>query len=511
MVSEGQGVEPVAAERPAATTAEEHPPRRVHLATVAIWFLKNAPQNLVLLPAFAGWSSGRGFGWALLIAGAVGAVSLFFAWLSWWRFTYEIGPEELTVSRGILNRTRRSIPLERIQDVSIERKPLARLFGLAEVRVETGGGDKDEAVLDSVTLAEAERVRAALRGHRVRRAQVVVDADGDVAAMPEDDGDIDALPVIFVMPLGRILLLGLFSFSLVWIAALFGLLQFFDQFLDFGWDEVRDLADVAQDEVRARFSIAVALTVALIAVVLGFVSGVVRTALREWGFTLRAGTGRFRRTRGLLTRSEVVVAIRRIQLALIQRGPLRGALGWQSLSVQTLGGSNDPSGRQVLAPLARDQEVADIVNRAALPPFERPHLRPVSSGHVVRAVIQSGPLPLLAFGIAGFLVSPLLWWGMALTVPMVVTALLQRRYHRYALRHTSLQVMRGVIGQRAWILPYDNVQVVTLRSGLLQRWLGIATVLVDTAGAGMANTPDIVDVALDDAREVATGLVNRVE
>lgn len=481
----------------------DHGPKRVHPGTIAIDFLRRAPQTVIGLPAIAGWTSGRSIGWILLAAVVVGAVMLFFTWLGWRRFTYTIAAHELVIERGVLNRSRRTIPLERIQDVSIERKPLARLFGLAEVRVETGGGEKDEAVLDSVSVSEAERLRAALRG-RTSNVDMLHSPEGS-----EDSLGSAVLPIIFQMSLARVILLGMFSFSLVWIAALFGGLQFFDQFLDFGWDRLRDWAEVAGDEVRARFSLTAALIVAGIALVLGVVSGVVRALLREYGFTLRAGAGRFRRTRGLLTRSEVVVAMRRIQLAMVQRGPLRGLFGWNALNFQTLGGSNDPSGRQAVAPLAREHEVARIVDIAGLPPFERLPLRPVAAGHAIRSLLLALPWPVLAIAIA-LAVTPLAWFGLLLLVPLAIAALLQRRFHRYALRHTSLQVMRGVVAQRDWIVPFENVQVVTLRAGWLQRRLGIASVLVDTAGAGGGGAPDVVDVSLSEARVLASGLIERI-
>ncbi|PJI90309.1 hypothetical protein DAH55_07735 [Sphingomonas koreensis] len=481
----------------------DNEPKRVHPGTIAIDFLRRAPQTVIGLPAIAGYTSGRSIGWILLAASVLGAVMLAITWVGWRRFTYTVAEHELVIERGLLNRSRRSIPLARIQDVSIERKPLARLFGLAEVKVETGGGEKDEAVLDSVSLAEAERLRAALRGHH---APTVPLESGDIGVAAADAA---ALPVIFRMSLPRVLLLGIFSFSLVWIAALFGMLQFFDQFIDFGIDRARDWAEVAKDEVQARFSIAAALAVAGVALVLGVVSGVVRTTLRDYGFTLRAGGGRFRRTRGLLTRSEVVVAMRRIQLAMVQRGPLRGALGWNALSFQTLGGSNDPSGRQTMAPLAREHEVAWIVETAGLPHFERLPLRPVAAGHVIRCVLMALPWPLLMLG-AALAVTPFAWLGSLLLIPIAGAALLQRRFHRYALRDTSLQVMRGVIAQRDWIVPFENVQTVTLRAGLVQRWLGVASVLVDTAGAGGGGAPDVVDLNRADARTLATGLVERI-
>ncbi|HEY0623827.1 PH domain-containing protein [Sphingomonas sp.] len=478
-------------------------PKRVHPGTIAIDFLRRAPQTVIGLPAIAGYTSGRSIGWILLAAAVLGAVMLVFTWIGWRRFTYTITEHELVIERGLLNRSRRSIPLARIQDVSIERKPLARLFGLAEVRVETGGGEKDEAVLDSVSLAEAERLRATLRG-RAQGAAASTSGELEIES-PESA----SLPVIFRMSLGRVILLGTFSFSLVWIAALFGVLQFFEQFVDLGLDRARDWAEMAKDEVQARFSIAAALAVAGFALALGVISGIIRTLLRDYGFTLRAGAGRFRRTRGLLTRSEVVIAMRRIQLAMIQRGPLRGAFGWNALSFQTLGGSNDPSGRQAMAPLARAHEAAWIVETAGFPQFERLPLRPVAAGHVVRCLLRAAPWPVAVVCVA-LAVTPLAWAGMLALIPIAAIALLQRRFHRYALRDTSLQVMRGVIAQRDWIVPLENVQVVTLRAGLIQRWLGVASVLVDTAGAGGFGTPDVVDLGVADARELAAGLIARI-
>ncbi len=479
--------------------AEDHGPRRVHPLTILIWFLKKAPQNVLGLPAIIGVTSGRGLGWIALAAVVVGAASLVWTWINWRRFTYEVTDSELVIERGLLNRTRRSIPLERIQDVGIEQGPLSRIFGLAEVRVETGGGDKDEAVLDSVSLSEAARLRGALRGNITRRATVGLEVDGE--ALPVED----TLTEVFAMTPQRVLLLGLFSFSLVWIAALATAIQFIGDAMGFGWDEIADIAQSAQGEVRSRLTYSTGFGLFGVVLLLGIVTGVARTMLREWNFRLRAGIGRFRRTRGLLTRSEVVVAMRRIQLALIQRGPFRGLLGWNALSFQTLGGSNDPSGRQVMAPLARDFEVAGIVARAGLPPFERLPLRPVAPAHILRALVLAVPLPLLVIA-AALLLTPLAWLGLILTAPPVLTALLQRKFHRYALRSASLQVMRGVLAQRDWIVPVENVQVVTLRQGLIQRWLGLVTVEVDTAGAGMGATPAVVDVATEDGATLARDL-----
>ncbi|MEI9851751.1 MAG: PH domain-containing protein [Sphingomonas sp.] len=475
-------------------------PRRTAPATVLVRIVKSAPQTLVGLVALLAFSARRGMEWALLAVVVVGGASLFFGWLRWLSFTYEIGDEDLVIAQGLLNRSRRSIPLERIQDVSIEQPPLHRLFGLALVKIETGGGVKDEGALDSVTLAEAHRLRETLRGTR-RAARPEADA-GEPAVHAEPEPE-----TIFAMGIGRVLYSGLFNFSLIWLAAIFGVLQTFDDFID--W---RRLYRVVGREVEAYHSIgqfagAVVWGV-VVTVLLGFVAGVARTLARDYGFRLTHGEGRFRRVRGLLTRSEVVIAERRIQLALVRRGLVSGRLGWASLDFQTLGGSNDAGGRQQVAPFARAEEAARVIAAAGLPRFERDALAPVSSGHVVRAAIRhAGPLALAA-GIGGLFL-PGLWLALLLLPVPVGLALLRRRNHRYALRDTSLQVMRGVLVRREWTLPYGAVQVVSIRRGPLRRLLGIATVAVDTAGASGSHRPDVVDLGMADAVALAQGLLAR--
>ncbi|MCW3837921.1 PH domain-containing protein [Sphingomonas canadensis] len=480
-------------------------PKRTAPATILIRFLKEAPSSIIGLVALLALAQRQSLGaWAVLVLLGWGVAMVLFAWLRWRSFTYEIAEGEVVIAQGLLHRSRRSIPFERIQDVSIERSPLARLLGLALVRIETGGGDKDEGKLDSVTLAEAERLRATLRGGLGRRnAAAERPASGAHPAVEEDD-DAD---LVFATGLGRVLLAGAFNFSLIWVAAIFGVLQTFDDFID--W---RGLFDAVGREVEAHSSLTELIGAAAIGIGitigLGFVAGMARTVLRDFGFRLTHAQGRFRRTRGLLTRSEVVIDDRRIQLALLRRGLISGHLGWVGLDFQTLGGSNDTGGRQQAAPFARVKEAARVVAAAGLPRLEQPALVPVSSGHIVRAAIRHGGPLALAAGIGAIFLPPLIWLFLLLPVP-VGLALLRRRNHRYGMRETSLQVMRGVLVRRCWIVPYGAVQVVSVRRGPLQRLLGTASVSVDTAGAGVAHHPNVEDLAVDDAVALARGLLER--
>lgn len=483
------------------SSADVLPPRRLDPRTIVVRALRGSPSLILGVPAILAWSRGEGASVGFLAAGAalLALVLLVSSWLRWRAFTYQILPGQLVIAQGLIRRTRRSIPAERIQDVSITQGPLSRLIGLAEVRVETGGGEVDEGRLNSVSLSEAHRLREVLRS--IRTTGGVIQAGAPEAA---EVGD-----TLFRMGLPRLLFSGLFNFSLVWIAAIFGALQYFDQALGYDRDRWLDLFGVAERELQSRLNPTVVLGVAGLAIALGLLAGVVRTVLRDYGFTLTHAEGRFRYRRGLLTRTEVVVAKRQIQLGLVERGAVSGRLGWRAFKVQTLGGGDQASGRQELAPFARAAELDPIIALAGLPPFELAGLRPVARGHAFSGLIGTVLMSVVILVAAAIFFPPAALLLLAMPLPLAV-ALLRPERHRYALAETSVQVRRGVLTRRDWTVPYANVQTITVRRGPLQRWLGLATVRIDTAGGRGMNGPHIHDVAPAQAAAFVGDLIARV-
>lgn len=470
--------------------------RRLHPGTIALRFIKEAPQTILALPAALAFSSRSGLTGALYMAAGLGVVLLVVKWLMWRRFKYGIGAAEIVIESGILQRNRRSIPFDRVEDVDIERTFLARLFGLAKVRIETGAGGKDEGLLDSVSLAEADRLREAVRAGR----------SGAVRASSPEEAEAPPAQSLFAMDLPRLLLFGLFNFSLVYIAGLFALLQTFDRFLPFDIYDPARWIGLVDEYLPARWTFGAIAAVLLVAAALGAVAGVVRTVARDYGFRLSLEGDRLRREQGLFTRKEAVISRRRVQLAEISGGPVRGLFGWSGLAFQTLGAGADRGGHQSAAPFATRSEVEAVLVELAplrLPP--PPELVQVSRRHILRSVAGT-LLPALG-GIAA-----LSYWLpfapalLALLPLLAAGAALERRYHRYAIGDELLFISRGVWRRRLWLIPLGNVQSLSLSRGPIQRRLGLATLAVDTAGASMINAPRIVDLR----GEAAEGLVREI-
>lgn len=85
-----------------------------------------------------------------------------FSVVSWLVTGYQVVGRELRIHEGLLVRRSRAIPLERLQAVEVVRPLLARILGLAELRLEVVGGGKTEAPLAYLTVADAVSLRQRL-------------------------------------------------------------------------------------------------------------------------------------------------------------------------------------------------------------------------------------------------------------------------------------------------------------------------------------------------------------
>jgi putative membrane protein len=486
-------------------TGVEGEPKRLHPATMLVAIIRGAPSTLLGLPAVLAVTSSMNLALVLAIAATafLGAAAL--RWVAWRRFTYVLTDDAVVIESGVLSRNRRTIPYERIADAGIEQGLLQRLFGLATLSLETGGSGQDEGKLDSVSVAEAERLRAVLRRERA------APSGAETAKKQTDLTQTSVTPVLFAMDTERVLLWGLFNFSLVWIAVGLGALQFLGPLL--GLDNETLLHTIATRTgmiaSRSNGSLAAAIaSSAALVVVLGVVAGLIRTMLRDYGFTLSGDGGRLRRVRGLLTRSEAVIALPRIQLAAIDSGPVRRRLGWQQLRGQLLGGEG-ATGRQDLAPLARPDEVDRLLTALRLSRIDPAEMIQVSHRHVWRAVLRNIALPAVVIAAAALWKAAALF-ALPLLLPLLAVALLRRKHHRYALNGDLLQVQRGVVGRTLWLVPMARIQSISLSCGWIQRRLGLASVRIDTAGAGMFDGPDIHDLKARDAAKLMADLIQRV-
>jgi putative membrane protein len=434
-----------------------------------------------------------------LVIFAVLLVSLFFRWLVWLRTHYHIGDDDIRIERGIISRTTRSIPYDRIQDVSIEQKPLARLIGLGEVKFETGGGEGEDAKLSFVSVEEATRLRETIRA---RKAEAV-----PAIGVSNETAETESLPV-FAMQLQRLLTLGVYSFSLVIFAILGGLAQQFDFLLPGDvWDVRRWIGmaeengvDIRQIDRTVQIGGAVAALAALVGI--GVTTGIVRTVVRDYGFRLDRTAKGFRRRRGLLTLTDVVMPVARVQAAVIETGPIRVRSGWHALKFVSLAQESKEEGDHMVAPLATLDEIRPIMAVAGIDPpaadtlFRRGPLRWWSVGIILLAATMTAATAT----IMAFTDLPFLQAGWMLIVPLIFLPViwLQWRHSGWLVDDRQLCARENWWNRRLTIAPQVRVQSAKISQGPIARLFGLVTLHFGIAGG----TLRFVALRPDEARTI---------
>jgi putative membrane protein len=141
-------------------------PRRLH-PLYMLFSLGSAIKGFVPIFVIIGLRKTRtwGIGWLLLgvlVLAVVLVVSI--GLMGWRRFTYTLEKDKLVIRKGIWFRDEKSIYFSRIHSVNIEQPLLHRLFGMAQLKIETPGGkNESDGVLPVLAMTEAVQLADWLR------------------------------------------------------------------------------------------------------------------------------------------------------------------------------------------------------------------------------------------------------------------------------------------------------------------------------------------------------------
>jgi putative membrane protein len=419
----------------------------------------------------------------LLLAALFVGVPL--AVLAWWRFTYRVERGRLEVRSGVVKRSTRIVPLDRIRSVDVTAPFLHRLLGLVKVEIEAaaGGDNKAELSLPAVSRAEAEALR-----DRV----LVRKADAEQAEPPTLYRASPRLLALGGITSGRYLLAP---------AAVVGLaLNIADDLPGDLFDRLADVgADLAPTDARG---VALAAAAAVVVVLALAVAG---SLLVDWDFTLRDEGERLTATRGLLTRRTVSIDRERIRGIDVRDTPLRRPLRLAGATA-IAGGIRGSRGRTTLAPVIETAETLALLRSVdELAPDPAAVLRRHPSTALPRRLWRALPVPLAAaaaFVLLGW------WWAAAVSFGVAVlavpVALDRYRQLGHLLEGPRLALRGGCLLRRWSELDPGGIVAFELRRSPGQRRARLATVHVHLGeGAGSRRA---LDIGEEQARELLAKL-----
>jgi len=440
-----------------------------------------------LIPLVAATGLGGGTTTVVLLAIGITVLSLATAALSWWRFTYADGPTTVVVTRGLLSRSVRTVPNDRIRGVEVEAPLLHRLFGLVRVRIDAAAGavngKDEELVVDGLPRAEGDRLRAAVLTSRAAEAPR---EDGEGTSGDEDFARFDNRWLLYAPLVGSYL-----AVPAAAVGALFRLAQELPESLR---------PELDRPEVSDVQALVLALGVALVVLTAGSVIG---AAVVNWGFRLTRRGGSLIATRGLVTRRHTELEIDRIRGWTLSEGLGMRWVGAARASALVTG-LGDAARRGQLLPLGPREEGRALGVRLVEEPGPLVPHPPATRRRRIGRALAAG----LVVTAAGAVLGPLAgwWWLLAVGVVMVVLGVPLGLGRYAALGHAagpgSFSVRSGWLVREQAVLQRRAVVGWQVRQSPFQRQAGLATVIA-CVGAGRGGYAAVDMAAAEVARFTA--------
>ncbi|TDC22634.1 hypothetical protein E1265_15220 [Streptomyces sp. 8K308] len=273
------------------------------------------------------WTSSLGLVRLLALLLALVLCAAGYGYLSWRVTRYLVTDTELRIRTGLLFRRTAHLRLDRIQAVDVTRPMLARVLGVAKLKMDVvGSGAADE--LAYLGEAEALRLRAELLARAAGIAPEAATTAGEAPARELDQVDTRTL-------VGSLTLLGTGWGLLVFALAVTGLVWWgTDNLVAAGLAGLPLLAGAWQTSVGAF--------------------------LTQYGWTVSESPDGLRLDHGLLQRDHATVPPGRVQAVRLVEPLLWRRRGWVRVELDVAGGGNEGG---LLVPVATRATAAALVGR----------------------------------------------------------------------------------------------------------------------------------------------------
>jgi putative membrane protein len=247
----------------------------------------------------------------LPIFGVVVVLAAVTGFVSWYFTRFVIDDEELRIETGAIFKKSTKIPFERLQSVDIIQPLAARIFGLAELRLDAGNSTTK---LRYLTRSKASRFRDYLLTRAHGQQASIRDLDQQAAASVFTDLGVSDQPLVQVSPQRLILS---FLLSSEWLIP-------------------ATITIIIVAVTAAAGAIAFALG-GLIPLIIGMLTLIWRRVFGMFNFTLAESPRGLRITRGLTNLTSQSVPINRIQGVKTSQPLLWKLQGWYRVDVDILG------------------------------------------------------------------------------------------------------------------------------------------------------------------------------
>ncbi|MFC9707372.1 PH domain-containing protein [Paenibacillus sp. NPDC056933] len=410
---------------------------------------------------------------------------------SWFTLRYTADEKAFQIYSGVFNRTRRTIPYTKVQNVNRHTSLFHRLFRVTSIRFETGIKGEDATFhLQVVSLSESDRLEKVVAGHmsEANIASDAVEPNGEPVTRTEHVTLEEEISLPVKEELERhvhyqstrkdIFKASFTSLSFLVLIPILGSL--YSSVKDFFPNE-----KVTESLVLTWWDtwwIAALIITGLIAV--SITLGIVRTFVKYGDFQISSDRKRIYITKGMLEQTAFSILKERVQAVKITQSPMKRLLGLAEVELTTAGGVGE-SDQEVnsLYPFLPVKQAYDMISEI-LPSYQvTQEMQKLPRKSLWLRLLAPSWLWIIAAG-ALFNFKPAVlgqeqaWWMISaiLLLWIVICRIVDFSHTRYVLNQNFIQLRSGALTSTLYISKREKVIEVQITQNLLQRWFGVASI-----------------------------------
>ncbi|WP_223787548.1 PH domain-containing protein [Marinicella meishanensis] len=407
--------------------------------------------------------------------------------VQFWFYHYWLEADRLVVKQGILFKSLRQVPYERIQNLNVERNLLHKLFNVATLQIESASGVKPEAVIRVISNDQVKHIQDTIKRRTGHTIGVQDDAEDSAAADASAASATDD-PAMFRMSHQEVSKYGFISHqALVPIGIVGSILSQNDyyrsQFIGFMQKFIGDLH--VESWGWSQWLI-YGLGFAVLMLVSIWLSSIALAFLKLYRFQINRVDDNLHAEMGLLTKLNANIPLKRIQLIKIRHSPLHRYFKRVSIKMETAGGVTEQSGLTMrwIAPLIAAKQWPQLLSRVQPEvDWQGMDWQPVAARAWKRVfkrltffvLLLCAPLVYVyhGWGLLPLLLLPLNFWYAKAFI----------KHAAYAINDQVIAWRQGVFFHTMGVVKVGKIQNLSARQTPFDRRNGMARLSVDTAGS----------------------------
>lgn len=405
----------------------------------------------------------------------------------WFTSTYELDDRSFHLYKGIFNKSERTIPFSKIQNINRHTSLFHRLFKMTSVSFETGMTGEDAAVkFEVISQAEADRIEA-----HVAKTNGS-DESEEWAAVPPMHGEIETTSsldsentaqerMIHFTPTKRDIIKASFT-SLSFLLFIPVIISFYNKINDI-FNVGEKAGGILQSILSSGWLI---ITIVIAFFIVSTIFGIVRTFLKYGKYEISSDLERIYITQGIVDETSFSISKDRVQAIEIEQSMMKRWLGLAEVKLISAGSLESNKNRHEinsLYPFLPIQRAYDMVSEI-LPSYQvtQGMTRLPPKALWLRVLRTSWFWMTVTAGL--FYFKPMIfqmkeaWWVVSAILLMIVlvTRWLDFLNTRYTLHDRFIQIKTGSLSTTLFISKRDKIIEVKVTQSKFQKLLGLASI-----------------------------------